>query len=131
MVFNEKGDPSAKDDEMVLINPEITSTSPEEDVHEEGCLSFPLIRGDVRRPKTIGVKYSSLDGEQHERILEGWPARIFQHEYDHLNKVRTSTREDTSFHYNNLFTFFFIFYMSILSVMRRTLSTVQSVHFSI
>eukprot|EP00596_Hydrurales_sp_CCMP1899_P007234 CAMPEP_0119050740 /NCGR_PEP_ID=MMETSP1177-20130426/71437_1 /TAXON_ID=2985 /ORGANISM="Ochromonas sp, Strain CCMP1899" /LENGTH=191 /DNA_ID=CAMNT_0007029465 /DNA_START=92 /DNA_END=667 /DNA_ORIENTATION=+ len=71
----------------VLINPnmEIIDETILKDF--EGCLSVPGKRGKVGRAKKI--KYSGLDanGEYMERIAEGWHARIFQHEYDHLNGI--------------------------------------------
>ena len=87
MVFNEKGDPKYKDQEMILVNPSIISKSIEVDVKEEGCLSFPQIRGDVMRSLWIQVQYAELNGNIKEIKFEGLPARIFQHEYDHLDKV--------------------------------------------
>ena len=54
---------------------------------EEGCLSFPEIMGDVRRPKTVTVEAQDLQGATFRMELEGLEARIFQHEYDHLNGV--------------------------------------------
>ena len=87
MVFNEVGDRTKADREMVLVNPSILSASEERDVKEEGCLSFPLITGRVERHKWIEVQYQSVTGETIRKRFEGLPARIFQHEYDHLDKV--------------------------------------------
>lgn len=87
MVFNEVGDRTKADREMVLVNPSILSVSEERDVKEEGCLSFPLITGRVERHKWIEVQYQSVTGETIRKRFEGLPARIFQHEYDHLDKV--------------------------------------------
>ena len=87
MVFNELGDPSKPDKEMVLVNPTILSKSDKTDLREEGCLSFPLINGKVERSTAIEVQYQSLTGETVQKKFEGMPARIFQHEYDHLDKV--------------------------------------------
>lgn len=71
-------------DEFVVINPEITTRAGEE-VGEEGCLSFPGIYGKVPRAVTIHVRYQDLDLRPREMELEGWVARIFQHELDHLD----------------------------------------------
>ena len=88
MVFNELGDPGKPDKEMILVNPTILSKSDDKDLREEGCLSFPLISGKVERHKAIEVEYQSiLTGEKVRTKFEGMPARIFQHEYDHLDKV--------------------------------------------
>ena len=54
---------------------------------EEGCLSFPEIMGDVKRPKSIVVEAQDLKGDTFRLELEGLEARIFQHEYDHLEGV--------------------------------------------
>ena len=88
MVFNESGDRERPEKEMVLVNPSLVSSSEKEtDIEEEGCLSFPLINGKVERFKSIQVEYQDLNGEKKMIELKGYPARIFQHEYDHLNKV--------------------------------------------
>lgn len=87
MVFNEMGDPDSTEKEMVLVNPRIISKSEDTNFREEGCLSFPQINGDVERSLTIDVEYQTVTGEKKTVMLEKLPARIFQHEYDHLEKV--------------------------------------------
>ena len=87
MVFNEKGESNEPNYEMIIVNPVITGKSTETDLEEEGCLSFPLIRGQVYRHKWITVDFQSITGEKKSLKMEGWPAQIFQHEYDHLDKV--------------------------------------------
>ena len=87
MVFNEMGDPENVDKEMILVNPSIVSKSEDTNMREEGCLSFPQINGEVERSISIDVEYQTLTGEKKEVKLENLPARIFQHEYDHLDKV--------------------------------------------
>lgn len=89
MVFNEKGEADAKDTEIILINPHIVASSSERKSSEEGCLSFPLIYGDVERAAWIEVEYQTLDGTKVTKRFEDRPAVIFQHEYDHLDKVTT------------------------------------------
>ena len=89
MVFNEKGESNEPNFEMIIVNPIITGQSTETDLEEEGCLSFPLIRGQVYRHRWITVDFQTLTGEKKTLKMEGWPAQIFQHEYDHLDKVRT------------------------------------------
>ncbi|MFH0905300.1 MAG: peptide deformylase [bacterium] len=71
----------------VLINPEITWTSKQIKLDEEGCLSFPNLFGMVRRPEKI--KYRGLDenGKVIEGKASGLLARIIQHEYDHLDGI--------------------------------------------
>ena len=72
---------------MVLINPEVTWTSEERNVYEEGCLSIPEQYADVERPAEVEVRWTGLDGkEQGERFAGLW-ATCVQHEIDHLNGV--------------------------------------------
>jgi peptide deformylase len=80
---------------MVLVNPSVTPTSgaPEE-VADEGCLSFPEIRGDVSRPEAITVRFQDERGVPHELSCDGLLARCIQHEVDHLNGVLFIDRMD-------------------------------------
>lgn len=81
----------AKQDEektpIVFINPEITWSSEELNVHEEGCLSIPEYYEEVERPARVKVRYLDLDGKQQEIEAEGLLATCIQHEVDHLNGV--------------------------------------------
>jgi peptide deformylase len=71
---------------MVLVNPQITVTPGTDDyIYEEGCLSFPEIRGDVIRPDAITVKFQDQHGVPHELTCDGLLSRCIQHEVDHLN----------------------------------------------
>jgi len=70
---------------LVVINPKITSHSSEMIKDWEGCLSINGIRGLAPRYKSIGVEYKTRNGEEKKERLAGFIARIFQHEYDHLN----------------------------------------------
>ena len=76
-----------KDFKKVFINPYITETSGNEWSFNEGCLSIPGIREDVKRPDKILIEYYDENFEFHELTLEGIPARIIQHEYDHLEGI--------------------------------------------
>ena len=51
----------------------------------EGCLSVPGIHEDVYRPEEITVRYLDEEWQEHEEHLVGWPARVVQHELDHLD----------------------------------------------
>jgi peptide deformylase len=84
MVYNESGDKKRWLDEVIMINPVITEYSEAKDVETEGCLSFPDMNGDVERPKWIKVEALKLNGKKMKKKFTGWEARIFQHEYDHL-----------------------------------------------
>jgi peptide deformylase len=54
---------------------------------DEGCLSFPRMYAEIKRPERCVVEYQDLDGAKHEREFDGFVARIIQHEYDHLEGV--------------------------------------------
>jgi peptide deformylase len=69
----------------VMINPRLISHSGEVVKDWEGCLSIPGIRGFVPRYRQIEVEYSDRQGNIHQQVLTGFPARIFQHEFDHLS----------------------------------------------
>jgi peptide deformylase len=71
-------------DERVVINPEILASEGLA-LGEEGCLSFPGIYGRVQRARRVAVRYQDLDGRERRMELEGFVARIFQHEADHLD----------------------------------------------
>jgi peptide deformylase len=77
----------AEAEPKVFINPEITGSSDEKNVYEEGCLSIPEIHEDVERPARVNVKYLDLDGKPQEAEAEGLFATCIQHEVDHLNGV--------------------------------------------
>jgi peptide deformylase len=69
----------------VMINPVFENLSNDKEKDWEGCLSIPGIRALVPRYKTIRVNYSDEQGNLVERQLDGFVARVFQHEADHLD----------------------------------------------
>jgi peptide deformylase len=69
-----------------VVNPELSDLEGEE-LGPEGCLSIPGLQGDVRRALRLKVKGQDRYGEPFEMEAEGFLARIFQHEVDHLNGV--------------------------------------------
>ncbi|WP_435019637.1 peptide deformylase [Tundrisphaera sp. TA3] len=71
----------------IVLNPEIIERSDEIVAGWEGCLSIPGIRGLVPRPRRIVARYQTLDGEVVEREFVDFPARVFQHEDDHLRGI--------------------------------------------
>jgi len=80
----------ASDEETVptaLINPEIVDHSNGVEVAWEGCLSIPGIRGEVGRWDQIRVRAVSPEGETLEFDADGFPARVIQHEADHLDGI--------------------------------------------
>jgi len=76
--------PECKDFKRVMINPELTFQSAETVALEEGCLSFPGIHEKVPRSRMIKVEYFDEDFNKKEEQLEGFNARIVQHECEHL-----------------------------------------------
>ena len=79
-------------DPMTVINPIVTEVGTEKVEMEEGCLSFPGLYMKVSIPSVVSVQY--LDIEQKECIikLEGFHARVFLHEYDHLQGITFDQR---------------------------------------
>jgi peptide deformylase len=71
---------------LVLINPKIELRT-ETEMGTEGCLSFPEIRGEIERAKSIIVRAQSLDGDKIAIEASGFLARAIQHEVDHLNGI--------------------------------------------
>lgn len=72
-----------EDSKFTLVNPQIIEQSGEE-IRDEGCLSFPNIYENVARPTKVKVAYQDENGDHHEYEAEGFLARIFSHEIDHL-----------------------------------------------
>ncbi len=70
---------------LVVINPEIVWMSSEMEKGWEGCLSIPGVRGQVSRSTKIGVRYLNRTGDLREEEFDGFLARVFQHEFDHLH----------------------------------------------
>lgn len=87
MVFNPEGKKERWLDEVVLVNPRIVDKSQGSDTEVEGCLSFPGMSGHVERSKWVKVEAISPKGKKFKKKYTGWTARIFQHEYDHLDGV--------------------------------------------
>ena len=71
----------------IMINPELLYASDEREYGWEGCLSIPGMRGLVSRHLKVGVRYQTRDGVIKEVEYEGFLARVFQHEFDHLEGV--------------------------------------------
>lgn len=72
---------------ITMVNPEIIEQSVQTVLGEEGCLSVPDERGQVARAEQITVQFFSLNGQKVIQTFHGFPARIVQHEIDHLNGV--------------------------------------------
>lgn len=95
ILVNPTGEP---EDEMFLLNPEITRFFGEEEWGEEGCLSFPGIYGQVLRHTHVEVSFTDCDGIERQLVAEDLYARVLQHEIDHLdgqifvNRMRQSDK---------------------------------------
>jgi peptide deformylase len=76
--------PEFKDFRRVYINAHILETSDETESMEEGCLSLPGVHEKVTRPSRILVKYLDENFVEHDEEFTGKPARVIQHEYDHI-----------------------------------------------
>jgi peptide deformylase len=71
----------------IIYNPVLVNADEEQELAQEGCLSFPGLLLQVSRPKIIMVRYQNNKGEFLLSRLEGLEARCFQHELDHLNGI--------------------------------------------
>lgn len=77
--------PEYKDYKRVFINPHIVEYDESEtELMDEGCLSIPGLHEPVRRPKRIHVTYLDEQFEEHDEWVDGYLARVMQHEFDHL-----------------------------------------------
>ena len=77
-------DPSLATSKFVLINPKILAFEGDEVSMEEGCLSLPGIHETVTRRDGKHITYMDENWTLHDEIIEGFLARVVQHEYDHL-----------------------------------------------
>ena len=77
-------DPSLADYKRVFINAEIYERSEETGLFNEGCLSLPGLHENVRRPVSIRMRYVDENFVEHDEEFMGLPARVIQHEYDHI-----------------------------------------------
>jgi peptide deformylase len=75
-----------------FLNPSILDISTETDQDWEGCLSMQWYKALVERPTNIIVKYFDLDGVRKIQEMNGFKARCFQHEFDHLNGVNMTDK---------------------------------------
>ena len=83
--YSEDENEDARPKTYVLVNPEIVKRSEETVTDMEGCLSIPGLVGEVERSERVTVKAKNRFGKPVKINAEGWLARIFQHEIDHLN----------------------------------------------
>jgi peptide deformylase len=91
-------DPEEPPTVEVFINPQITGVSVEKAAAWEGCLSFEELLVLVERPLAVRVEYFNRHGEPQTLELHGFPARVIQHENDHLNGILTIDRAVSTRH---------------------------------
>ena len=84
LVLNPTGEAQ---DALTLINPTIVARSGPRTLFDEGCLSFPGIYAEIRRPERCTVRARDVEGKPIEAEYSGFQSRIIQHEYDHLEGV--------------------------------------------
>lgn len=86
MVFNPVGE-RGEGQEIVLVNPRVAKYSKKMVLFNEGCLSFPRIYADVQRPESVKIDAQDINGARFTIDLSELPARVFQHEFDHLQGI--------------------------------------------
>jgi peptide deformylase len=80
-------DAAGAGEDRVFVNPVLVNPSPQTAEVEEGCLSIPGVHVHVRRPMRITLRAHDLDGRPVELTSDELPARVWQHENDHLDGV--------------------------------------------
>jgi peptide deformylase len=87
-VMNPTGEPA---DDRVYVNPELTEAEGAEEA-EEGCLSLPGLNVRVVRDKTMRIRARDVEGNDVDQTETGYIARVWQHEFDHLNGTLITDR---------------------------------------
>ena len=90
--------PDAKAKVFVLANPVLSQVSGEKDKGIEGCLSVPNLFGEVERSQSVTVRGQNRRGKEVVIKANGWLARIFQHEIDHLDGILFVDRASALYH---------------------------------
>lgn len=90
--FGDEENEDAPQKLYALVNPEIVRATEETVLGTEGCLSIPNFIGDVERNQGVTIKAQDRRGRPMRLKADGWLARIFQHEIDHLNGVLFTDR---------------------------------------
>ena len=88
-VIGNPGDPASV---IGVFNPIIVDYENEKVVYEEGCASYPGMFIKIKRSRRIRARYRGWDGEAGTTPYEGYTARVFQHEYDHINGITYQQR---------------------------------------
>lgn len=92
--FGDEEDEDIPKQLFVLVNPVIVEKSRDTVAGIEGCLSIPGLVGEVERAKIVTVKAQDKNGDKIKIRAQGWLARIFQHEIDHINGILYTDRTD-------------------------------------
>jgi peptide deformylase len=92
------GNPNDPSNIKVFFNPNIVSTSENLVLMEEGCLSYPGLFIKVKRPDSIRIRYAGSNGHITTDVFDSIPARVIQHEYDHMDGIVFKNRS-SKFHY--------------------------------
>ena len=87
-VMNHTGEAT---DDRVYVNPELTEAQGSEEA-EEGCLSLPGLNARIVRDKTLRMRAKDLEGNDIDQVETGYIARVWQHEFDHLNGTLITDR---------------------------------------
>ena len=90
--FGSEEDEEIPPELYVTINPKITRFSQQMVTGAEGCLSVPGLMGEVDRSEEVVMEGQDRNGEPLKMSLQGWAARIFQHEIDHINGILYTDR---------------------------------------
>lgn len=77
---------------IICFNPIIVDAADEKVTLIEGCLSYPEYYVKVSRPTAVRVRYADVKGEIITRTIQGLPARVFQHEFDHMEGINFKQR---------------------------------------
>ena len=92
--FGDEQDETIPKQLYIMVNPEIVSASEEKVSGIEGCLSVPKFVGEVDRANVVTVRGQDARGKKVKIRAQGWLARIFQHEIDHINGVLYTDRAE-------------------------------------
>jgi peptide deformylase len=84
LILNHTGE---REDDLALVNPTIVARTGPETIFDEGCLSFPGIYAEIRRPERCTVVAFDVDGGRIEKEYTDFQSRIIQHEFDHLEGI--------------------------------------------
>jgi peptide deformylase len=90
-----------EEEDVAIINPSIIKKSKKRETLEEGCLSIPGVFLPIKRSTNITVKAKDINDNLIVMDLDGFPARVFQHELDHLNGILITDRVSCRGRLNN------------------------------